>query len=596
MRRSKLFVALVFLWLIAGCATKGGWYVATIAEASGAKKEERVTDRQLERRAEALAHFGLGVMAQVGGDQTTARREFEKSLQADPDHEALAVDLVRDYLRSGDLEKAFQLLRRSAKQPHATGWTFGYLGLLYRLKGQIKEARKAFEEAIRRSPDIFLGYRGLADLLLREGKKKEAIDLIDKALKAGGQRPEFLGDFAVWIAGQVGAKIFPPEEAKRWVQQAYQKLRGQKVTNPVVLEAMGDACRRVGLIQEAIESYERLLKEWNPQNPLAQVLIHEQLLRLYAAQNNTEGVRREAEALQQLTPNNPLPYMLLGTLAFQENQLSEAEKQFRQALSLDPKLESAYYRLAAVLISQGKPKEALQVLQQARGLFPPSFQMEFYTGVCYLALEEYKQALSHLISAQIHAQLTDPNQLTAFFYFQLGVAYHQSGRWPAAETALKKSIQKDPNFAPALNYLGYSWADQGKHLEEAYQLIRRAVKQDPNNAAYLDSLGWVLYRLGRYEEALQYQLKAVQNAEDPDPVLWDHLGDIYAALGKKQKAIEAWKKALKLQPSKKIAQKIQAAQQESKSSSKKKASGQTPPARSHASQTNSSSALHRSSQ
>ena len=115
-RRSKLFVALVFLWLLAGCATKGGWYVATIAEASGAKKEERVTDRQLERRAEALAHFGLGVMAQAEGDQATARWEFEKSLQADPDHEALTVDLVRDYLRSGDLEKAFQLLRRSAKQ------------------------------------------------------------------------------------------------------------------------------------------------------------------------------------------------------------------------------------------------------------------------------------------------------------------------------------------------------------------------------------------------------------------------------------------------------------------------------------------------
>ena len=47
-----------------------------------------------------------------------------------------------------------------------------------------------------------------------------------------------------------------------------------------------------------------------------------------------------------------------------------------------------------------------------------------------------------------------------------------------------------------LNYLGYSWVEQGKNLDRARRMIENAVRQMPQAGYIVDSLGWVQYRLG----------------------------------------------------------------------------------------------------
>ena len=65
----------------------------------------------------------------------------------------------------------------------------------------------------------------------------------------------------------------------------------------------------------------------------------------------------------------------------------------------------------------------------------------------------------------------------------------------SAEAVFRELLALRPDFAPALNYLGYMNADRGVHLEEALALIEKAVALEPDNGSYLDSLGWVLYRI-----------------------------------------------------------------------------------------------------
>ncbi len=101
-----------------------------------------------------------------------------------------------------------------------------------------------------------------------------------------------------------------------------------------------------------------------------------------------------------------------------------------------------------------------------------------------------------------------------------------------AAVLFRKCLELDAEFAEALNYLGYMWADLGNNLEEALELIQRAVDLEPDNAAYLDSLGWVLFRLGRAEDAVIWLERAVELSSEPDPTLYDHLGDVYEALGR----------------------------------------------------------------
>ena len=98
-----------------------------------------------------------------------------------------------------------------------------------------------------------------------------------------------------------------------------------------------------------------------------------------------------------------------------------------------------------------------------------------------------------------------------------------------------------------LNYLGYTWVDEGVHLDEAMAMLRRAVDQKPDDGYIVDSLAWAYYRLGNYDKAVIYQEKAI-SLDPSDSVLNDHLGDIYWKLGRRDEARFQWQRALAFKP------------------------------------------------
>jgi tetratricopeptide (TPR) repeat protein len=173
-----------------------------------------------------------------------------------------------------------------------------------------------------------------------------------------------------------------------------------------------------------------------------------------------------------------------------------------------------------------------------------------------MRLKEYTNALEHFTTAEIVAKATETNRLTYHFYFELGAAHERAGKIPESERYFESCLSMKPEFPPALNYLGYMWAERGTNLARAREFIEKAVKMDPTNAAYLDSLGWVLFKQGHTKEALEPIRKAVELNEEPDATLYDHLGDIYSALKQPDKAREAWRKALEIEPSKELEKKL----------------------------------------
>ena len=112
-----------------------------------------------------------------------------------------------------------------------------------------------------------------------------------------------------------------------------------------------------------------------------------------------------------------------------------------------------------------------------------------------------------------------------------------------AETLLRGLLQRRPDYATALNYLGFLLADQGRNLEEAHQLIDRALAQRPFEAAYRDSLGWVLLRQGDAQAAVPVLEEAfAQSAGDPEVA--DHLGEALLAVGNRRRAAEIFRQAI----------------------------------------------------
>ena len=58
-------------------------------------------------------------------------------------------------------------------------------------------------------------------------------------------------------------------------------------------------------------------------------------------------------------------------------------------------------------------------------------------------------------------------------YRNFGICYEQMNNQTEAEKALLKAIELNPQDAIALNYLGYWWADENRHLEKAITFIQK---------------------------------------------------------------------------------------------------------------------------
>jgi len=112
---------------------------------------------------------------------------------------------------------------------------------------------------------------------------------------------------------------------------------------------------------------------------------------------------------------------------------------------------------------------------------------------------------------------------------------------------MEKIISLYPDYDPALNFVGYVLAEEGKDLNRAKLLIETALKMSPNNGYYLDSLAWVYFKLKELDKAWEYIQKAVSFTAD-DPTIWQHYGDIARSLNLKKEAIRGYKQSLKLNP------------------------------------------------
>jgi len=88
------------------------------------------------------------------------------------------------------------------------------------------------------------------------------------------------------------------------------------------------------------------------------------------------------------------------------------------------------------------------------------------------------------------------------YYFR-GICYERSKQWSKAEADLRKSLELYPEQPLVLNYLGYSWIDQGVNLDDGMNMIKRAVEQRADDGYIVDSLGWAYYRLGNIDEAVK---------------------------------------------------------------------------------------------
>jgi tetratricopeptide (TPR) repeat protein len=522
------------------------------------------------RKAEALAHFVEASALEESGEIEKALQAYRKVLDVDPGQSGLAAHVAILLLRQEHYPEAIDVLKDAIKaNPKAAG-PYSQLAVIYaRYLKKIDQAIDYANQAIRIDPKNIDAYQRLCEIEAAAGQEKKAIQALDRALVVQNNDPAFWAQLGKLYASLVFKTDAEPKPADiKRVNAIFKKAADNANDDPAVLKDVADYYAATQQIKEAIPLYLRVL-ELQPDD----INAREKLATGFVLTNHRA---KAIETLEQIIREHPAKYQTYELLAQvlddegraleRNSQTEEAKAQFskaaanyEQSLLINPTRITTYMRLAELLLGPvTRPERAVKVLSEARRRFPNVPEISYYLALAQREAKQPQQALGTFAEALHEAELEQSEILNAKFYFHYGATAEQAGLYDKAAELFQKSITLDPeNSADACNYLGYMWAEQNMHLDEAEQMIRRALKKEPNNGAYLDSLGWVEFRAGKFEQALTDLQRAAQNMTRDDPVVFEHLGDTYLKLNRVANAVESWQKVLVLDPqNRKIAEKI----------------------------------------
>jgi len=256
-----------------------------------------------------------------------------------------------------------------------------------------------------------------------------------------------------------------------------------------------------------------------------------------------------------LNPNHSLALLSLADLYETVKKPQMAVKVYERVPANSPMKRNAQIQLATDLDSIDRTDDGIKILKTVITDDPKDLEAIMALGNIERSRKKFVEC-EKTYTQGIDASAGEAKTNWLFYYFR-GICGERSKQWATAEKDLKKALELQPDQAHVLNYLGYSWIDQGINLTEAMTMIRRAVEQRPDDGYIVDSLGWAYYRIADYENAVKNLERAI-DLKPEDPTINDHLGDAYWRVGRTLEARFQWAHARDLKPEAEELPKIEA--------------------------------------
>lgn len=247
-----------------------------------------------------------------------------------------------------------------------------------------------------------------------------------------------------------------------------------------------------------------------------------------------------AQLTHMLAPNMPYASLMLGDVAAVSGQYDTALGHYAGIEAKSPLYWLSRLRVAEVYEARGDLPHAAAVLgalaQEPRTHLPSLAAL----GDIYRRQGDMEHARQAYDAAVASAPETPA--VKGPLLFSRGMVLSHMGQAAAADHDLMAALKLQPDNANLLNFIGYTWMEQGKKQDEAFDYIRRAMALKPDDGYILDSYGWALHRRGDTNAAIEWLEKAVA-AVPGDATILDHLGDAYWFAGRVTEAQFQWQRA-----------------------------------------------------
>jgi tetratricopeptide (TPR) repeat protein len=474
------------------------------------------------RNSELLERAFLSVL--IDGDVEEAAKLAERIVQLDRSHRIARLVLGVRSIKQKQYQSARTHLSQSVRGPIAdltavllTGWTSHGAG----------ESRAGVEAIDKLTgPDWYAVFKDLhAGLVLDlAGARKEAGKRLERAYKADSNALR-----AMEAYGRLLSRTAGKDEALK-VFQAFDKVLPR---HPLVLQAI-DEINKGQKLGPLVDT---------PQAGAAEVLYG-----LGASLGRQGGEDLGLVYLQlslYLAPRQGLALLSLADLYENLKKPALAISVYERIPMDSPLRRNAEIQLGVNYDATDRTDEAKKHLEKLIAERPNDLEAIMALGNILRGRKQFAECAA-VYSKGIESIANPEKPHWLIFYFR-GICHERSKDWPKSEADLKKALQLFPDQAHVLNYLGYSWIDQGVNLDEGMKMIQRAVEQRPDDGYIVDSLGWAHYRLHNYEEAVKHMERAVELRPE-DPTINDHLGDVYWRVGRTLEARFQWAHARDLKP------------------------------------------------
>ena len=437
---------------------------------------------------DSLLTLMLSGVYSENGQAPKAIQVLEKFLSKKQSAE-ITEELVRLYLNEGMTEKASDLLGKMPERPQNVESELFRARVLISV-GRTDEAKTLLNKLIADDPEFYDAWVELGFIAEKEKDSDEAIKAYRKAISILPENPDVYFRIA-----SLQIQIKQPDDA---------------------VKTMLDASASPALYIQAA------LRFANGKHYKQASLM---LTRAAAAGANPDEIALFSSMFKQESAKDPLEGLsILDSISPQSNLYSSALQQ----------------KIRIYLQAKDFAK-AHQIARDSRELFPERREIWGLEAFALVKLKEGPEAERLLKEALVH--YPDDEQLM----FSLGVVQDEADKKKEAMETMERIIAQNPRHFQALNYIGYSLAENNRDLDRAHKLVLAALAESPDADYIMDSLAWVQFRLGKLQESWTSINRCIELGGD-EATIWEHYGDIASAMSKYDEARKGYAEALLREP------------------------------------------------
>ena len=488
------------------------------------------------------------------------------------------------------------------------------LGQIYWETSRWEDVIRIFSKLRQLDPTVVRAYLAEAQALERIGKVPEAADVLIAGLSYGNGIPDYLlllGNYLEQLSRNERAiEIYTtgfensaePQKTQfkqrmaflynnmeeygkalpllRDLESSYPQVVSLKVELARALRHTGDVESSVELLEQAIilspdnvqANYELSVVLIITGNRLRAIEVLEHLLTLeteeikdlkshfltrlallYSGEGEYEKSVNSLLEVVKLNQNDTESRLRLLQAYREADMGKEAEDLSRKMLEESPDDPYVIIARGQTLVSRGKVNEGVRFLKdKARSDLEPEGRDLIYMVLGQILVDEERfDEADRVIEEGLSV-----NPESERLLFLKASSYERQKDFANAEMVFRQLLEKSPEDASVMNYLGYMLVDNDMKLEEAGKFLEKAVSLDPYNGAYQDSLGWLYFKMGQYEKAEKHLLIA-NRLQKSDPVIQEHLGDLYLKMGNIETARLYYRQSMEVAESREESKRIQ---------------------------------------